>query len=60
MSFYSNQLLIMMVTDKVILGLGDFGSFNVEYVDGHVDELRYHYRVLNPTGKIRPPFMDII
>ena len=35
------------------IGVRDDGSFDQLPMEGHVDEFKYYYRVLNPTGKYR-------
>ena len=33
------------------IGVKDSGTFDEAPLDGYVDEFKYHYGVLNPTGK---------
>ena len=34
------------------IGVADSSPYNTYQMEGHVDELKYYYRVLNPAGKI--------
>ena len=34
------------------IGVKDSGVFDEAPMDGYVDEFKYYYRVLNPTGEI--------